>query len=144
MKTNTIFVCQGKNHPALMCDMLKIQGVSWVTEPPLSLQKNNFFECDVRARYRQPLVKCLVKKEKENGELVVEFKEPLLGISPGQTVAFYEGDACIGGAFITEIGTLYSRENTIMRFSKYGPTLNDSTIQLNEELQKTKDGIILQ
>ena len=35
-----------------------------------------------------------------NDECVVEFKNPQFAITPGQSVVFYDGKECLGGAII--------------------------------------------
>jgi tRNA-specific 2-thiouridylase len=52
----------------------------------------------VRYRYRQALIEGVLTRSGEN--VSIELAEPVLYASPGQTVAFYENGACLGGAII--------------------------------------------
>ena len=50
-------------------------------------------------RYRHPGVEALLKPK--NGNLVeVDFATPQAAVTPGQAVAFYDGDRLLGGAWI--------------------------------------------
>ena len=52
-----------------------------------------------KARYRQSAAPATVVQTDEN-TLLVEFKEPIRAISPGQSVVLYDGDTVIGGGII--------------------------------------------
>ncbi len=54
--------------------------------------------CQAKIRYRQTDQQCWVE---QNGDrLMVSFSEPQWAITPGQSVVFYQGVRCLGGAII--------------------------------------------
>ena len=56
------------------------------------------FEAEVKIRYRSPKIKCLVKIQ--NNIALVELKEPVYGLAPGQTSVFYDKNLVIGCGWI--------------------------------------------
>lgn len=55
--------------------------------------------CMARIRYRQPLFPVIVKSHGENsGVVVLETPQPY--VSKGQSIVFYDGEICLGGAVI--------------------------------------------
>lgn len=95
MEKNIVFVEQGENHPALFAKGLT------ATEP--TAVGDNFprfpFRCRAKIRYRQKEQPCLVET-RDDGTLCVTFDEPQRAITPRQSVVFYEGESCLGGALI--------------------------------------------
>lgn len=90
-----LIVAQGEDHPALFAPALTATEVSWVCDVPTFPLK-----CKAKIRYRQVEEDCTVEK---NGEtLTVYFDQPQRAITPRQSVVFYNGNACIGGAIIKE------------------------------------------
>lgn len=55
--------------------------------------------CSAKVRYRSPDEKCSVYPL-EDGTVKVIFDVPVKAVTPGQTVAFYQGDICLGGGVI--------------------------------------------
>ena len=69
--------------------------LNWLTaEPPARP-----FPASVKIRYRAPDAKATVTPREDN-RAYVEFEQPQFAITPGQTVAFYEGDIVLGGGII--------------------------------------------
>ena len=92
-KRNALIVAQGANHPALFAPSLIATDISWVDAPPtLPLR------CHAKVRYRQVEQPCTVEKRGEH--LHVTFDTPQRAITPRQSVVFYQGDHCLGGAII--------------------------------------------
>lgn len=87
---NVVRVVQGDEHPALFRGELKMSEVSWVGEAPRFPLK-----CTAKVRYRSPDVACTIVSEKR-----VVFDEPQKAITPRQSIVFYQGDICLGGALI--------------------------------------------
>ena len=96
LKTNTLVVAQGGDHPALYSGGLRASNLSWVRgEPP-----GESFECTAKFRYRQPDQPVTVHLL--DGEARVEFQQRQRAITPGQAVVFYDGPVCLGGGTIEE------------------------------------------
>ncbi|MCK9332299.1 MAG: tRNA 2-thiouridine(34) synthase MnmA [Candidatus Cloacimonetes bacterium] len=79
----------------LFCDSLYVEGLNWVsiTEP------RSVLECKAKIRLAHSPQLCSVQKQKEDLYRVM-FREPVASITPGQVIAFYEGDMLLGAGFI--------------------------------------------
>lgn len=95
-KTNRkLIVAQGENHPALFAPSLSATEISWVADKP------SFpLRCKAKIRYRQTEEPCTAVQEGET--LLVHFDTPQRAITPRQSVVFYDGNICLGGAIIKE------------------------------------------
>jgi tRNA-specific 2-thiouridylase len=100
-KTNTVYVGQGDNHPALNKQALFIteKDIHWVRED-LKRQEGEQKEFSVRIRYRQDLEQATLIKE--NDGLYILFKNLQKGISPGQFAAWYNEDELVGSGVINQ------------------------------------------
>lgn len=101
VKTNTIFVASGHDHPALFSDKIYVYNVNWLCSDPLQ-HADNVLDCRFRFQHTKPLVKCTVlRKSAENpDELIVLLDKPLRAVTPGQYAVFYSDKACLGSARI--------------------------------------------
>ena len=67
---------------------------SWVNQPPLAGTR-----CEVQIRHRGRPLPALVEPARD-GSVAVSLIEPAIGVAPGQSAVFYQGDAVLGGARI--------------------------------------------
>lgn len=95
LKENTITVASSEDQVArknakeiIVKDLHFISGV----------ERNHFFSCEVRIRYRQEKQKCTVSK-KDDG-IHIQFNNPQNGIALGQSAVLYDGTLCLGGGII--------------------------------------------
>lgn len=97
VKTNTIYVGEGKNHPGLFRRALWIaqEDVHWVRP---DLASDNPMEVQARIRYRQPLTAATLHPTSEGMFLV--FDAPQSAIAAGQFAAWYLDHECIGSGVI--------------------------------------------
>lgn len=95
VKTNTLYVVCGKDHPALYARSLRASAVTWTSEKASQFP----FSCEARIRYRQSL-EAVVVHEEEAGVVRVDFRDPQRAITPGQSIVFYAGTRVLGGAII--------------------------------------------
>ncbi len=97
--TNTIYVGQGKNHPGLHRQGLKVlhKDIHWLRED-LRLNTGEKAEYKARIRYRQPLEKAMFHQCEK--ALYVIFENPQTAIAEGQFVAWYKDDELIGSGVI--------------------------------------------
>lgn len=93
---NTLIVGQGQDHPLLYSQGLICVTPDWIAgvEPELPLA------CRIKTRYRQPDQDALVAKV-DAQHYQVMFAKPQRAVTPGQSVVFYQGSECLGGAVIT-------------------------------------------
>lgn len=98
IKTNTVFVAEGEDHPALYANELIANEITWISsEPEFPLS------CKAKVRYRQADQACVVNKL-EDGRLKVIFEDRQRAITERQSVVFYLDDDCLGGAIIESVG----------------------------------------
>lgn len=95
LDTNQLIAVQGADHPLLLSPGLDAGQSHWINGEP----DTPVLRCMAKTRYRQPDQGCEVRLQ-ANGSLEVIFDEPQRAITPGQSVVFYQGDVCLGGAVI--------------------------------------------
>lgn len=96
-----VLVALGSSHPALCCNQVitSHDDFSWISgEPPIGLA-NGEIKLLCKVRYRDPFIECSVKISPEN-QLVISFDKPCILVAPGQVVALYHGDECLGGGIV--------------------------------------------
>jgi tRNA-uridine 2-sulfurtransferase len=96
MKRNVLIVTQGQDHPALFAQTLTAKSPHWIHPP----SKGFPLKVAAKTRYRQTDQPCMINSV-DSDTIQVVFEEPQRAITPGQSVVFYEGDICLGGAIIT-------------------------------------------
>lgn len=104
MARNRLIVVQGHDHSSLLSDALEAVDPHWISgqAPRWPLV------CQARTRHRQPIQSCRV--EPSEAGLTVRFEQPQRAITPGQFVAFYDAEVCLGGAVIqTAVGMALDR-----------------------------------
>ena len=93
---NVLVVAQG-DHPALYAPALEAEQVHWIAgQPPAPGTA-----LSAKIRYRQPDQPCQLCVSGPD-TLQVRFAEAQRAIAPGQSIVFYNGDTCLGGAVIRQ------------------------------------------
>ena len=93
---NVVYLAQGGDHPSLFSTHLTASELSWVN--PEFASKLPFM-CQSKVRYRQADQPCIITKI-DGDRVWVEFPEPQRAVTPRQSIVFYDGNVCIGGAII--------------------------------------------
>lgn len=96
---NIVYTGMGEDHPGLFRKGLFVpeSDVHWVRKDRM-LEIGESAKFLARIRYRQPLENCTLTR-KESG-LYVIFDRPQRGITPGQFVAWYDGEELLGSGVI--------------------------------------------
>lgn len=92
VEKNVVVIDQGQDSPALYASNL-IAIESNFTPPSYP------FGCTAKIRYRQEDQPCVIEKQ-EGDHLLISFDTPQRAITPRQSIVFYDGDICLGGALI--------------------------------------------
>ncbi len=99
LETNRLVVAQGHQNDYLLKHQLQASQLHWVAGHP----PGQTFSCAAKIRYRQTEENCNVSLNKvgdEDGIARVCFQRAQRAITPGQSIVFYQGDACLGGGII--------------------------------------------
>jgi tRNA-specific 2-thiouridylase len=102
---NLVIVERGEMHPALYSDYLTATEETWINSdaPKLPLK----LSCKVR--YRQKDQQATLSRL-DDGRLKVDFDIPQRAVTPRQSVVFYDGEVCLGGAVIESAGPSYYQQ----------------------------------
>jgi tRNA-specific 2-thiouridylase len=103
IKRNVVIVERGEYHPAMYSDSLVATDLEFTTG---TLKRSLPFKCTAKIRYRQKDQACTIV-DIIDGKIHVEFDLPQRAITPRQSVVFYDGDICLGGAMIEKSGPTY-------------------------------------
>jgi len=95
LDNNVLVVGQGHDHPLMLHNTLEAGQLDWCGGKPLETPRR----CAAKTRYRQPDQACYFEPL-PGGRCKVRFSQPQRAITPGQSVVFYEGEACLGGGVI--------------------------------------------
>ena len=111
MSNNTLYIVQGHDHPWLLTSHVRATDISWVSgHAPMEKKNHNtnsntnahdveVFSCTAKVRYRQQDMSCTVKKCNDN-TWEISFDTPQWGVTPGQSIVFYQKEICLGGGVI--------------------------------------------
>ena len=93
MRRGRLTVTQDREHPALNARGLEIESPHWIAGAPPKKRA-----LKARIRHRQLLQDCRLE---QNGDVSrVRFDSPQWAPAPGQSIAFYLGEVCLGGGII--------------------------------------------
>jgi len=99
---NAIIVVDSLDHPALMCQAVRLKGWKWISEEEKEVAELDFRASEVggmpvltQIRHRMPPVRATLHKYSAD-DYEIRFEEALHGVAPGQVGAAWEGDWCLG------------------------------------------------
>lgn len=94
LEENVLLVSQDENN--LLSSVLEADSINWLVDDPLE-----FGTIRGMTRYRQEPQSCDVAIH--NGTMRVRFEQPQRAVTPGQYIALYQDDLCLGGAKINHV-----------------------------------------
>lgn len=89
-RRRALIVSQNPAHPLLLRRHVITENFHWLAPPPASASALHG-----RLRHRQPLAACMVYP-RDNGSLEAIFETPQRAVTPGQYLAIYDGERCLG------------------------------------------------
>ena len=95
LERNVLIAAQEKDHPLLLSRTVHTEKIHWIGDPPEKLP----FACHAQIRYRQADQACTLVEMDENSG-IVEFETLQRAVAPGQSLVFYQNEACLGGGII--------------------------------------------
>lgn len=98
--TRRIIVVPSKTHPMLQCTSLTTSSFAWATGVPVL-----HTQLLAQVRYRQAAVPCFVR-ESLGGGVHISFAPSVEAVAPGQSVALYDADTCLGSGTIEHVQTM--------------------------------------
>ena len=98
LASNTLWICQGHDHPWLLSRELKAVHPSWVA----GHAPEDGEGLTVKTRYRQPDDPCRLEYVSEKS-FTLGFDKAQWAATPGQSAVLYRGDVCLGGGFIDAV-----------------------------------------
>ncbi len=104
--SNVLIVDQGIDSEWLQSRQLESEPADWVAGTPPAPT----FQCTAKTRYRQQDEPCTVAVQ-DDGGVSVRFESPQRSVTPGQSVVFYRGDECLGGAVIMRTDARLERQD---------------------------------
>lgn len=122
IKRNVVQVERGETHPAMYADTLVATDLSFVTG---EFKKTLPYRCKAKIRYRQNDQECTITTV-EGDRIFVEFDVPQRAITPRQSIVFYDGEVCIGGAMIEKSGPTYYELNKPLKIKSADQSIDTS------------------
>ena len=95
---NVLRVVQGHDHPWLLSPTLTADDTSWVAgHPPAQAT------LAAKTRYRQTDAPCHFEGHAD-GSFTLDFPQDQWAVTPGQSAVLYDGEVCLGGGVIAQVG----------------------------------------
>ncbi|PVU87949.1 hypothetical protein BB561_006105 [Smittium simulii] len=99
-KLNRIMVAEGHDNPLLYSQTFFADSINWITQPGNFVdEEGSHINLLYQIRHMESPRECTLTKI--NGEYKFFLKDKHRGVAPGQFVALYQDDFCLGGARIT-------------------------------------------
>lgn len=81
---------------------LKVRQVNWLSGVAPTEATKAMVKIRYKAKGAQAIVTAVVPTSSDPTEAIVEFEEPVFGITPGQGAVFFHEDICLGGGIIAD------------------------------------------
>jgi tRNA-specific 2-thiouridylase len=93
MAKNEVYVTTDLQDHRLWRSELQLSDLHWINGQP-----SGELKLQVRTRYRAALVDCTLKRDGE--QVILQLKEEVRAITPGQSAVLYSGEQCLGGGIV--------------------------------------------
>jgi len=100
---NVLVVAQGHGCAPLRSTRLQASAATFIA----GRAPSTGFRCTAKVRYRQADQACTVAVDEERGGAFVQFDDAQWAVTPGQSIVFYDGERCLGGATIDATDAMY-------------------------------------
>ncbi len=90
-KTNTMYVCKGRNHESLLSSKVKVESFHWIDEQP---KEGETLKAVIR--YRQTPEPGFINIK----DHTFNFAKPQWAVASGQSLVVFNNDECLGGGVI--------------------------------------------
>jgi len=100
LKNNVLIVGQGEDHPRLFSRYTEAIEPTWIADKA-PVEPGKPYRCTAKYRYRQADQQ--VTLIQHDDRIVIESDAPQRAVTPGQSVVFYKGQQCLGGAIIENV-----------------------------------------
>lgn len=107
LQKNQLIVVQGTNSSALYQSYLLAFKPTWIAGSAPEFP----FVCKAKIRYRQADQDCVISINPDSS-LRVDFHTLQRAVTPGQSIVFYSGTECLGGAIICEAYGLLAQQGS--------------------------------
>ncbi len=97
LKTQTLWVGQGYHHKDLYGTH------AFASDINIIRSDDSFIGRRVSAKFRHRQKDVTVTVSGDEKQVKITFEEPVRAVTPGQAVVFYDGEICLGGAFIDQV-----------------------------------------
>jgi len=95
LSKNILYVCSNGNNDYLVTDSCLVDTVNYLGDEKIT-------KCTAKFRYRQQ-DNDVELKWLDDGNVLVNYKDGVKSVTPGQACVFYNGDQCLGGGIIKEV-----------------------------------------
>ncbi|KXS19314.1 5-methylaminomethyl-2-thiouridylate-methyltransferase [Gonapodya prolifera JEL478] len=108
MLTGDITVVNGWYHPALLARSAIVSSWNWIPQAPTTLSSSPL-RAQAAHRYHESLSGCSVYSIPSTNDhlevrYAIEFDVPQRAVAEGQWIVLYDGDVCLGGGTIVDVG----------------------------------------
>lgn len=100
---NRLVIAPGDTHPLLQCTALSTSTFHWIPEDGAACLHG---ATQLAAQVRSQAGAAPCRAEPVNGAVRVVFDDPVTAVSPGQVVALYDRDVCLGSGEILHTETV--------------------------------------
>ncbi len=100
LASNTLYVVQGHDHPALLKPTLQAQQWHWIRGTTQVDAGLNHRPLCAKTRYRQQDEACTLHVTATQDVMQLDFARPQWAVTPGQSAVLYDGEVCLGGGVI--------------------------------------------